>query len=307
MSVGVLLQVSCFHSMLISTLTFIRWPVIIALIFGGIIVLSVCTCLARCLCFGYSCCCTFFTFLDCCNCCRSCCYGRKNRRVKDTEQNPPISNGQGYITPAPMMTGGRKPPSYARLSSGNSNSKQFNDDALPAMPSWDSAKKVYVLDEELDKDKDTEAKPKAPSSEPKSPTIPALAPMSNTSSLIQNRLDQSTIPNRWTSNVENGSHRANSPYQDVYYGSKANSYSQYSNPGNGYEQTSVDYRGPSAPLGIDRNYNHPVQMSYQQYGHFLPQNPVNKYGPPGPAINSQPREYDQPQDSRLTSHPDFRA
>lgn len=63
---------------------------------------------------------------------------------------------QGYQAPAPMMGGGLggkpEPPQYAQFEVGKSGlavePKTLSEDALPPMPSWDSAAKKHVVTEE---------------------------------------------------------------------------------------------------------------------------------------------------------------
>jgi hypothetical protein len=134
-----------------------RWPVIVAIAIAGLIVLSVLWCIIRCACCGMSCCCTCFSFLKCCDCCGGCCDGRKNRPHKHLDDPDPYNPQQGYQPTAPMMGGGLggkssyDPPQFAQFEVGKSGfavSPGLNEDALPPMPSWETASKKHVPSEE---------------------------------------------------------------------------------------------------------------------------------------------------------------
>ncbi|KAE9382238.1 hypothetical protein N431DRAFT_17902 [Stipitochalara longipes BDJ] len=141
--------------------SYCKWPVIIIIVIGSLIVLSIVTCIARCCCCGYSCCCSCFSFLKCCDCCGDSCAGKKDKPMKhlDDPYYPPPR--QGYQAPAPMMTGAAfgaaakpGPPQYAQFEVGKSGlavdpkASGLSEDALPPMPSWETATKKHVLTEE---------------------------------------------------------------------------------------------------------------------------------------------------------------
>jgi hypothetical protein len=132
-----------------------KWPVIAAIIVGALIVLSVATCIARAVCCGVSCCCECFRCLQCSDCCSCCCDppgGRRRKHLDEASDYPPPH--QGYRAPVPMMAGGlgAEPPKYAQFEVGPNGHyvepKRLNDDALPPMPSWDTAAKKHVALEE---------------------------------------------------------------------------------------------------------------------------------------------------------------
>jgi hypothetical protein len=162
-------------------LTFGRWPVIVAIIVGGIIVLSVVLCIARCVCCGaeLACCC-----FKCCSCC--CPSGGRSghKRVKTPPPRPyDASAYSGGLPPAPLPMDSRpvnqqyrshaapafntapvpafksapapsvssyntaprpEAPQYARF---DAHAPPVNEDALPAMPSWRDAKTTHVEEE----------------------------------------------------------------------------------------------------------------------------------------------------------------
>ena len=108
-----------------------------------------------------SCCCSCFSFLKCCDCCGGCCDGKKNKPMKHLDDSYAPRQGfqnQGYQAPAPMMGGGLggkpAPRQYAQFEVGKSGlavdprPSSLSEDALPPMPSWDTAAKKHVLTEE---------------------------------------------------------------------------------------------------------------------------------------------------------------
>jgi hypothetical protein len=138
----------------------LRWPVIIAIIIISLILLSIVTCIIRCACCGMSCCCSCFSFLKCCDCCGDSCAGKKDKPMKhlDDPYAPPARHG--YQAPAPMMAGGLnkpEPPQYAQFEVGKNGlavdpkANALSEDALPPMPSWETAAERHVLTEEEEK------------------------------------------------------------------------------------------------------------------------------------------------------------
>ena len=110
-----------------------RWPAIIGIVVGSLILLSVLFCLVQCLCCGVSC-----AKMLCC-CCRGCGRGKsreKPSRFQDDYQHMPPTPYSGYQpTPNPMTYRGAPSTATFDVSSG----KKINEDSLPAMPSWDTA------------------------------------------------------------------------------------------------------------------------------------------------------------------------
>ncbi|KAH7065015.1 hypothetical protein B0J12DRAFT_638803 [Macrophomina phaseolina] len=119
-----------------------KWPVIAAIIIGGLIVFSLLYCCARCLCCGAECCC------GCLSCCNACCPGpRKGHRRVESPPPSAFPNNQQYQSQPPPMYSGpgwnqTNVPQYATFDV--SSDKKFNEDALPAMPTWDTAKSTKV-------------------------------------------------------------------------------------------------------------------------------------------------------------------
>ncbi|RAH83640.1 hypothetical protein BO86DRAFT_417674 [Aspergillus japonicus CBS 114.51] len=133
-----------------------KWPVIAAIIVGGLIVLSVVACIVNCLCCGIQCC------KGCCGCCSMCCPSPRNRqrKAKHLDDPYPLPDMPGPMPgtmPPPMPVKSpyqapQPPPVYrgtevARFDAPTSPAgSKFNEDALPAMPSWDNAVTKRVED-----------------------------------------------------------------------------------------------------------------------------------------------------------------
>ncbi|KXT03584.1 hypothetical protein AC578_9992 [Pseudocercospora eumusae] len=137
--------------------SYCKWPVIAGIVAASLIVLSILWCLARCLCCGLQCCC------GCLSCFNACCPSPRGRnRDRGAYQQAPPTPYQ-YQQPPPMqppayMTGGaggayRGAP-VASTATFDAPSKKFNEDALPAMPSWQNAQSRRVeSDEEVELEK----------------------------------------------------------------------------------------------------------------------------------------------------------
>ncbi|OIW34937.1 hypothetical protein CONLIGDRAFT_31965 [Coniochaeta ligniaria NRRL 30616] len=158
-----------------------KWPVIAIIIVGGLIVFSVIWCISRCLCCGLSCCCECCHCLKCCGNCCGCCDPPRGRKHKYLDEPfvPPHHDAAAYKRNEPMYAGppappapfaaastspfstGRSehaplPPQYAEfdVSKKRASAAGGHEDALPVMPTWESAgsKKVLVEEEEVEMD-----------------------------------------------------------------------------------------------------------------------------------------------------------
>ncbi|KAL7792942.1 hypothetical protein V8C37DRAFT_115257 [Trichoderma ceciliae] len=141
-----------------------KWPVIALIVVGGLILFSLLICIVRCACLGMSCCCTCCYCLKCCGNCCGCCDapGGKPHKHLDEPYNPQQSGYGGYRQEAPMAANvpapatmpvftppaSHGPPQYAEF-----DVSKHDADALPAMPSWETANsKQIVLEEEVEMD-----------------------------------------------------------------------------------------------------------------------------------------------------------
>ena len=151
-----------------------RWPVIVGIVIGSLIILSVIACIARCVCCGAECACCCF------RCCTGCCSSNErrgyNKQGTPPTPYPPQPYNQPYQSQPPLQYGSPQP----GYNSGKAQyatfdvSKPVNEDSLPPMPSWNeaSSKKIQVIEEpeshEMDKlNKDG----LAPSGAPKLPAF----------------------------------------------------------------------------------------------------------------------------------------
>lgn len=136
------------------TQAYCKWPAIVGIIVGSLIVLSIILCCARCLCCGAECCCA------CCSCFNRCCPSPRNKD-QGYQQPPaqPYGYGNQYQSPAPPMYGagaapwgGYRGPQTATYDAGkkHSSNNNYNEDSLPAMPSWNNATQRHELVEEDD-------------------------------------------------------------------------------------------------------------------------------------------------------------
>lgn len=150
-----------------------KWPVIVAIIVGSLILISVITCIARCICCGAECACCCFR---CCTCCCSG-SGRGHKRMK-SEPTPaypqsysgappfnPYAQAHAAAPPPPVDTRpvnqqyrSNPMPSFGAAPAAQPERPQFatfdstkavvNEDALPAMPTWKDGRDVHVEVEE---------------------------------------------------------------------------------------------------------------------------------------------------------------
>ncbi|KAI2467764.1 hypothetical protein F4781DRAFT_301523 [Annulohypoxylon bovei var. microspora] len=133
--------------------SFCKWPVIAIIVIGGLIILSIVWCIARCLCCGLSCCCECCYCLKCCGECCGCCdppRGKRHKYLDDPFIPPHHGENQQYRSQAPMspnISPAPAPVSAAPQYAVFDDSKK-DADALPAMPSWEGAQSQKVLIEE---------------------------------------------------------------------------------------------------------------------------------------------------------------
>ena len=118
-----------------------RYPAIIGIVIGSLIALSVILCLVRCLCCGLECCCGIFA------CCNACCPSPRRRdRTQYRDPPPPQfhpSPYQGYQQNPPPLYNHQ--PQFAQFDVGKKS--HANEDALPAMPSWENAGSRRIADD----------------------------------------------------------------------------------------------------------------------------------------------------------------
>ncbi|KAE8163221.1 hypothetical protein BDV40DRAFT_146193 [Aspergillus tamarii] len=131
--------------------SYCKWPVIVAIIVGAVIVISILACIINCLCCGIQCC-------KCCGCCSCCCPSprrKKEPKYLDDPYNqpPPMPANNPYQPPPPPSLPTYRGAQVARFDTPPSPAvSKGNEDALPAMPTWDSAvtKRVEETDHHQD-------------------------------------------------------------------------------------------------------------------------------------------------------------
>lgn len=273
--------------------TYCKWPVIIGIIVGGLIVFSVLWCIIRCACCGMSCCCTCFSFLKCCDCCGGCCDGKKNKPHKhldDPYSLPPPQ--QGYQAPAPMMGGGLAtgPPQYAQFEVGRSGlavdpkASGLSEDALPPMPSWETAAKKHVITD--DEKNAVELGELDPATGQK---VPLMAGAAGTG------ISQPPSPAHDMGVSPYGAHPGQIPSHEMgaspygpqpgqgrggygYMGVAGDQYGQQNQ--NAYNQNGRGYRGPAGPGMAGPGYgpNSPQEMGNNARRGYGPPSPQDPYG-----------------------------
>ncbi|EFE41158.1 conserved hypothetical protein [Trichophyton verrucosum HKI 0517] len=136
--------------------SYCKWPAIVGIIVGGLILLSVVWCLVGCICCGYTCC------KGCCECCSCCCPSSSSSRKPPPapaydSRSKFADDYSGYQRPAPPVyntQAASSTPSYAQFDTLGSrpaptvptSTARVNDDALPNMPTWQDATTRRVED-----------------------------------------------------------------------------------------------------------------------------------------------------------------
>ncbi|RKF77626.1 putative fibroin-3 related protein [Golovinomyces cichoracearum] len=271
--------------------TFCKWPVITGIVIGLLIVLSILTCITRCLCCGYSCCCSCFSFLNCCGC-KGCCDGKRYKSSGHEGQKPVDLRNQGYVAPGAMMSGGMNSSQFSRLTTNTTANKPLNEDALPAMPSWDTATSVHVLDED-EVVNSTESADKSSLVGQKVPLVIAGAPTGMSSPSIQRSPDSFS---RQPALSKNSGYRSPiDPNQYRTYDNMSIPPSPIPNSEQRMGNYGVGYRSSPTNMHIDE-YEPRIQNPNQNAMYAPPPFTPNRLGSPGPGKIMPGRAYQSPQD-----------
>lgn len=142
-----------------------RWPVIVGIIIGSVILIGIIGCIINCLCCGY----------QCCKCCCGCCCPSGRRRNKqpkyydeptpyNQQPPPPQPNPHTAYTPSPAPPVYRGAVQTATFDNPKSPGAKIDEDALPAMPTWAAAVDKHV--EDPSHHDDVEMEPLNPHSHP---------------------------------------------------------------------------------------------------------------------------------------------
>lgn len=268
-----------------------KWPVIVAIIVGGIVAFSVVFCIARCLCCGAEC------ALCCCKCC-TCCCGRDSghKRIESANQGyppppypqqpyapaqQPYAEARSFAPPPPppqisTQYQSHPPPAIARQPSNphfnpqtnpafvrpaspeqpqyatfDAHSKPVNEDALPEMPSWNSARSVRVAVED-----------DAVVPEKRGDVELARLNHNGSNSPVNDAYAYHDQGAYAQSQTQSQTHTYNAP--PTGYAprgpSPAQSYSQYSSASDPYDQQ--PYTQPYANLAAQNPYDNPPQLPY---------------------------------------------
>ncbi|KAL1844246.1 hypothetical protein VTJ49DRAFT_2303 [Mycothermus thermophilus] len=236
--------------------TYCKWPVIALIILGGLIIFSVIWCIIRCACCGLSCCCSCFSCLKCCgNCCGCCDPPRGSRRqYLDEPYIPPHHTGVGYKSPEPMHTGfgsaaippsQPKVPDYPQYATFDASGKK-DEDALPAMPSWEGAEQKKVLvEEEEGVEMNALKKPEAAAMAGASG---AVSPTGSRSPVPRSPGPRSPYGPPDNNPGSNGYFHANGVDNDPY----AHGAPSYNQPASGYREPGQGYGMGAAAMGPGR-------------------------------------------------------
>ncbi|SZF02875.1 unnamed protein product [Blumeria hordei] len=240
------------------TQVYCKWPVIVGVLIAGLILLSIITCIARCLCCGYSCCCACFSFLKCCSCCGGCCDGKRSKSMRYADE--PAYNSQGYKAPAPMMAVANISPQYAQFPTASSGQAAgrggVNEDALPAMPSWDSASKVHVPDDAEDNNNGEVGAQQNSSAGQKTSLVAAAAPIDVSSPGYQRERDAAPFAPRPSPSTPGGIVNRQT------YGVPTRQYDGSPGPDNGFRGSGMGYGGLPAPS--NRGFMPPALLASDQ-------------------------------------------
>lgn len=114
-----------------------RWPVIVVIIVGSLILIGIAWCIIGCLCCGYTCC------KSCCSCC--CPSGRSKQKRSKYADDPSAFHNPNYgyqpNQPPPVYEPQNK---FAAFDTPSRPAQPVNEDALPPMPSWNDARTRQV-------------------------------------------------------------------------------------------------------------------------------------------------------------------
>ncbi|KKA23122.1 hypothetical protein T310_2848 [Rasamsonia emersonii CBS 393.64] len=259
-----------------------KWPAIVGIIVGSLILISIVGCIISCVCCGVQCCrgCCG-CFYDCCECC--CGSSRHGGRSKYADPPAPYYH-QPPPPPANMNYGYQQspaPPAYRgpRTAQFDHPSSKVNDDALPAMPTWADAPTRRVKD---------------------------TSPVSE--DVEMNRLDApthagtGTIPT--TGRVSRGGYTelpssaaSPPPVQEGYRGAEPSHFPKPPSP------QAAGY-GPRAAPAPYRGFENPGPAPASRAPNFHTPRPYDGLAPSSPTARQPPYpSYDQPQQPQQTQQP----
>lgn len=149
-----------------------RYPAIVGIVIGALILISLLWCFARILFCGAECC---FCIGSCLRCCTCCCRSSNSPRSRPQAQPAPYNQPYQYQSAAPpQYTVG---PQYAQFDApSKAGYRSINEDALPAMPGWDTAASRKVEDHDYREDEAVEMSKLDTHTQQTQPMLPRLTP-----------------------------------------------------------------------------------------------------------------------------------
>ncbi|KAK7528486.1 uncharacterized protein IWZ02DRAFT_12725 [Phyllosticta citriasiana] len=262
--------------------TYCKWPVIVVIVVASLIALSLLWCCFRCLCCGAQCCC------GCFRCCNACCPSpRKGHRRVESPPPQAFPVNQPYQAHPPMYSGPgwqqSNVPQFATFDV--SKDGKVNDDALPAMPSWDTAKETKVEVEEtpspehrsdLEMDRlDCNGRSPVGGSNPNSPMLPNQQGTPGANNWHNNRHQDAGV-------FQDGQ---NSPYggqNNSYYGQSQGAYGGAAPHSFPQEQQPYHYAD-----GYGQYYDSAQAAPYHNVNRGYPAAPAPAYSAPSPSNYSE--------------------
>ncbi|CCU76082.1 hypothetical protein BGHDH14_bghG002135000002001 [Blumeria hordei DH14] len=172
----------------------------------------------------------------------------------------PAYNSQGYKAPAPMMAVANISPQYAQFPTASSGQAAgrggVNEDALPAMPSWDSASKVHVPDDAEDNNNGEVGAQQNSSAGQKTSLVAAAAPIDVSSPGYQRERDAAPFAPRPSPSTPGGIVNRQT------YGVPTRQYDGSPGPDNGFRGSGMGYGGLPAPS--NRGFMPPALLASDQ-------------------------------------------
>jgi hypothetical protein len=303
---------------------------------------SVVWCISRCLCCGLSCCCECCYCLKCCGNCCGCCdppRGKKHKYLDEPFVPPhhaaykahePMVAGPPHPAPSHFATppfpparsagpGVAGPPQYAEFDvskKGGAAVGGGHEDALPVMPTWESAGSKKVLVEEEEVEMDQLKKPEAGNAAGQN------VPLMTGASAVSGPVSPIPSPDHRSPYSPPGGPGGNGGYIGASatdpYAAGGRGYANYSGPGTyglsqstlgtdqGYAMTGgAAMAGPGrrSPRDYMNNNNGYGQVAHDQDGYQDSYGTGQAYPPARPAVGG----YDDYSSSRQDSYSDYNS
>lgn len=293
-------------------------------------------CISRCLCCGLSCCCECCHCLKCCGDCCGCCDPPRGRKHKYLDEPfVPPHHSAAYKPNEPMVAGppppsrfssspfpptrseSAVPPQYAEFDVSKQGAGG-HEDALPVMPTWESAgsKKVMVEEEEVEMDQ-LKKKPE-PSTGPGQ-----NVPLMTGASAVPGPVSPIPSPDRQRSPYSpprapgpaNGGYMGGASATDPYTAGGGRGYNNFSGPraygqsqtslgtdqGYGMADAAMGGTSPHSPRGYNNNSYGQAQQQHSQDGYQDSYGQAQAYPPARPAVAG----YDSYNSGRQGSYDDY--